>query len=207
MRSWGNSIYKMGILFRFIITIVFIGSADNIALGQNSSNYFKKIEISKDKYKLIPASDSISRNIIIYPPVVSNLSTFEDSLFLLKSLLGFQGDTSYCSVKPMNYPCSNPNQTSYKVPDSSNYEFITIEIEALFIFNFIIEPKQFYLASFPRLQKGRFGVPALDQMFSLHDQRLSIVYDYYRKWLEKCENARTFNIGYYPLDYSKYSWL
>lgn len=197
----------MDILNRLIIIIVFIGLVNNKARGQNNSNYFKKIEVTENKFKLIPALDSTSKNIIFYPPRISGLTNFEDSLFLLKSLLSFQADTSFCSVEPMNYPNQNPNMTSYFVPNSANYKLITIEIEALFIFNFIIEPKPFYLASYPRLQEGKFGYPAFDKMLIVNDPRLRIIYEYYRKWLKKCEYIRSFQVGYFPLDNSIFSWL
>lgn len=175
--------------------------------AQETANYFKKIEIKKDTFKLVPSTDSAVHHLVVYPQNIPYLYSFQDSVLLLKSLLSFQGDSSISNVKPMNWSSSNPERTNYFVPDSSNYQAITIEIEALFIFNLIIEPKPFWLATYPRLQAKKIGSPGLDKMFSLYDKRIADIYKYYRSWLAKCEKAGTFNIGYFPLDNTGYSWL
>lgn len=145
-------------------------------------------------------------NFLVGTKPIACVLTFEDTITALRSLLKFEGDTDLVSLIARNHLSSNPNRTDYFVPDDSLYQ-TTVEIHALFIFNILIEPKPFYLATYPRLQAKKLGSPRFDLMFEQNDPRLKIIFDYYEKWLERCVLKKTLKIGYYPLDGSNYSWL
>ncbi|MCR9174283.1 MAG: hypothetical protein NXI10_17430 [bacterium] len=195
---------------KIVIAIGLFFFISNInALGQDSLLYtFVKSKSTDSSYNLNPVLDSVCNLNEFYRPNFTKRYSFDESMKLLKSLLEFEGDTSECSVALGTYPTSNPNRPGSCIyPLDSNYTTLTIEIQALFLFNMLIEHKAFYIACYPRLQAKKIGCIDHDKLFEMNDPRVKLIYSYYRTWLEKCEKKKSFDIGGYPLDESGYSWL
>ncbi|MDX2360661.1 MAG: hypothetical protein QNK23_07630 [Crocinitomicaceae bacterium] len=175
--------------------------------GQTNKNVFVKYELTEERYSLIPILDTSFSVFKFRDSSIAHLNTLQDTLHLLSSLLEFEGDTSTSFNLPGNYMTTNPNRADYMVPDDKNYSTITTEVEALFIFNRIIEHDSFYIAGYPRLQASRIGLLHQEKMFKRVDERMPEVYKFYRLWLQKCYMKQTLKVDSYPLMGSGYSWL
>lgn len=198
----------MKLTFAFTLYLFCVLSCDS-ALGQDSlAHTFVKSKSSNNSYSLKPVLDSTQNIIEFIQPNFTERKSFDESMEFLKSLLEFEGDTSECSIGLSTYPSRNPSRPGGCIYDlDSNYRILTIEIHALFIFNMLIEHEAFYITCYPRLQAKKVGCIDPDKVFAMNDSRVKLIYQYYRTWLEKCEKKKSFNIGYYPLDNSGFSWL
>lgn len=191
--NWIKSIFLIIIICEAILT--------NANAQEGCTNYYVKYEIDIGKSKLIPIHDTVWSNINSYDLKISHLRSFNDTVCCLRSLLKFENDTSRCSVKPSNYETYSPLTSTHRISDDPYYEFYTISLEALFIFNEIITEESFYLASFPRLRLAK-----KNEAFTVYDDRIHDVYKIYTIWLNECEKKGTFKIGRHPLQNSKYTW-